>query len=477
MNSFSNYCLVTIVALATLTAGCSTYQPRAEFGPRFQLQQSFMEAGVETSERWWEDFQDPGLDLLIESTLDDNLTLRTAWSRLDQMQAVARITGAGHYPSVDLVVGAERQKLGGDQTVSLFGPKDATVNAMLANLTVCYQVDLWKKISNSRKAAVLDLATSRQDVEATALALSGAAGELWFGLAADRAILELLDEQLEVGHEYLDLVQLRFANGLASAVDVYQQRLQVETTRNQIPATRARLATQKHQIAVLLGREPRTRTPVPDALLPVLPPLPATGVPLEVLRSRPDVHAVELQIMAADHRLAMAIADRYPSLRLSTTVGGQDESFSDLLDNWFVNLAANLLAPILDGGRRAAEADRSRAVVEELMYSWEAALLTACREVEDALVTEHGLNETHKILNGQLELAEATLERSRALYVNGLTDYLTVLTALQALQSLERQALRTQHQLLGNRIRLYLALGGSWTQSLDTPIVQVEKQS
>ncbi|MCP4569826.1 MAG: TolC family protein, partial [FCB group bacterium] len=197
-------------------------------------------------------------------------------------------------------------------------------------------------------------------------------------IAAEQATLQLLDEQLAVGQEYLDLVQLRFANGLASAVEVFRQRLQVETTRNQIPAATTRLATRKHQMAVLLGREPRARTPLPAAELPELPPLPATGVPVEVLRSRPDVRAAELRLLAADHRLAVAIADRYPSLSLSATAGGQAESFADVLDQWFLNLAGNLLAPIIDGGRRAAEADRNRAVVEERFYAWEAALLAAC---------------------------------------------------------------------------------------------------
>jgi outer membrane protein TolC len=181
--------------------------------------------------------------------------------------------------------------------------------------------------------------------------------------------------------------------------------------------------------------------------------------------------------MAADHRLAVAVADRYPSLSISATVGGQAERFSDVLDQWFTNLAGNLLAPVFAGGRLTAEADRNRAVVQERIYAWESALLGACTEVEDALVAERGLSETNRILDTQLELAGANLERSRALYVNGLTDYLTVLTALQALQNLQRQAITTQQELVSNRIRLYLALGGSWSRSLEEPVPRAEEQT
>ena len=452
---------VVVVVVTTLLASCSSYSPSLEIEPGIELQESFLDTGVEVPDPWWQDFGDPELSRLIEATLDGNLSLRMAWSRLDQMRAVARVAGADRYPSVDLAVAGERQELGGDSSAGPFGPRSDRVDTRLASLTVGYQVDLWQKISNRRKAAIYDRQTSRQDVAATALALTATAGELWYGIAAEDATLRLLDEQLAVGEDFLDLVQLRFANGLASAVDVFQQRLQVETTRNQIPATTIRLATRKHQLAVLLGREPRARTPLPAAELPDLRPLPATGVPLEVLRDRPDVRAAELQVMAADHRLAAAIADRYPALSFSAAGGGQAASFQDVLDQWFFTLAGNLLAPVFDGGRRAAEAERNRAVVEERFFAWESALLVACAEVEDSLVAERGLLETDRILEAQLELAEASLERSRVLYVNGLTDYLTVLTALQSLQNLERQAISTRQELLGNRIRLYLALGGT----------------
>ena len=468
---------VAVTLAAMLLVGCSIYTPRTNFEPTVKLPDSFLDTGVEAPNRWWDDIDDPELARLIEATLGDSLSLRMAWARLDQMRAVARAVGAHRYPTADLAMVGERREVGGDRGPYPLGSQDGTVDTTLASLTVGYQVDLWKKISNRRKAALYDLKSSRQDVEATALALTGAAGELWYGIAADQATLRLLDEQLDVSQDFLDLVQLRFVNGLASAVEVYQQRLQVETTRNQMPVTNIRLATRKHQVAVLLGREPSAPIPLPAAVLPELPPLPATGIPLEVLRSRPDVRSAELQLIATDHRLSVAIADRYPSLSISATTGGQAESFADILDQWFFNLAANLFAPIFDGGRRAAEADRNRAVVEERFYAWESALLVACAEVEDALVTEHGINETNRILVTQLELAQTSLERSRALYANGLTDYLTVLTSLQALQELQRQSITTRQEHLSNRIRLYLALGGCWPRLLERHATLTEKQS
>ena len=475
--STSFFSRFAIFVTTLLLVGCSLHSPRSELGPTIELREGFLDTGVGARDRWWEDFDDPELSRLIEATLDDNLSLRMAWSRLGQLRALARVAGARRYPGADLAVAGERQELSNELVALAPGPPADMADTVLATLTVDYQVDVWKKIGNLRKAALLDQEASRQDVEATALALAAAAGELWYRVAGDQATLRLLDEQLVVGQDFLDLVQLRFANGLASAVDVYQQRLQVESTRNQIPATTIRLEAHRHQLAVLLGREPRADTPLPGTELPDLPELPATGVPFEVLRTRPDVRAAELQVMAADHRLAVAISDRYPSFSLGASVGGQADSFSNVLDHWFFNLAGNLLAPLVDGGRRTAEADRNRAVVEERFYAWESALLAAAAEVEDSLVTERGLFEAERILTTQLELAEATLERSRVLYVNGLTDYLTVLTALQAMQNLERQAISIRQELLSNRIRLHLALGGSWSRALEEPTPMAEEKT
>ena len=284
-------------------------------------------------------------------------------------------------------------------------------------------------------------------------------------------MLALLEAQLEVSQEYVDLVESRFANGLATAVDVYFQRLQLAATERQVPLARQTIKTLSHQLAVLLGNQPTQSVGVLNKNLGTLRQLPETGIPTEVLRHRPDVHAAELRLIAADQRVGMAIADRFPSLGINITGGGQAEAFADVLDNWFVSLGASLLAPIFDAGRRKAEVARNRAVVQESFANWEAALLDAFREVEDALVTEEGILSRQEILNRQLKLADAALERSRSNYIHGLTDYLNVLTSLQAQYALQLEDITFRLDLLTNRVRLHAALGGgTWS-----PVVSNEQ--
>lgn len=462
-----NFLCASAICASVVAASCSVYTPETAPRPAVELQRTFAASGAESVGRWWKDFDDEDLAAVIDQALADNLSLRMAWARLDQMRALARIAGAPRYPSATVAANAQRQRLGVAQPSLTSGLPEDTVDTLYAGLGISYQADLWQRIGNAHRASVLEAEASEQELESTTLAIAAAAGELWWAIAAQQTTLDLLEDQLEVGEDYLNLVQARFARGLASAAEVYQQRLQVETTRAQIPMATMGLELSKHQLAVLLGREPRAETSLPRPSLPDLPPMPATGVPLEVLRSRPDVRAAELMLVAADHRVAAAVADRYPSLSFGVSGGVQSADFSDALDHWFLGLAGDLLAPIFQGGRLKAEVDRNRAVVEERFSAWQATLLEACREVEDALARERGLAESLTVLDRQLEHARMSLERTRALYVNGLIDYLNVLTSLQVLQELERTAISTHRELLVNRVRLYLSLGGSWAAERD----------
>jgi len=458
------------IILILLSPACAVHKPMKEAVPPEPLPESFSSGeALPPVDRWWTALGDEELQRLVDEALAENLTLRMAWARLDQARQLAKIAGAGRWPGLDASIGYQRQHYGGGLPPTLPPTYPETLETWNAGLTLSYQVDLWKKISNSRKAAVLDFEAGRGDLESTALAIVASVAETWAAIAEQEASLALLEDQLEVGESFLKLVEARFGGGLSSAVDVYQQRLQVENTRGQIPQVRMQLDLLRHQLALLLGRQPKADLPLPGGELPLLDDLPPTGLPADLLRNRPDVRSAELRLIAADHRVAVAVADRFPSISLSSTLGGSASEFEDVLDMWFTNLAGNLLGPVFDAGRRKAEAERNRAVTRERLYQYQATLLTALSEVEDALVREQGLAETHRTTVRQVELAQSTLDRSRALYVGGLTDYLTVLTSLQSLQGLQRAEISTRKAIISNRIRLHLALGGAWPAELDTP--------
>lgn len=452
-----------------LGLSCTVHQPM-NHEPTSPLPESFSRTGqLEVPDAWWFSLGGEKLDALIREALNQNPTVGMAWARLRQARAVARQSGSGRYPGINVAAGAERQRVSEDVLLQQPFLTDRTTDTFSASVSLSYQVDLWKRIANAHRADALNAAATRKDAESTALLVSSAVSELWMTLLTQGESLGLLEQQLKASEDYLTLMESRFARGLASAMDVYRQRLQVETTRQQIPGVKTAMATASHQLAIMLGRAPQSVLSVEKSTLPNLPALPVIPVPLEWLRQRPDISAAEYRLAAADHRVAVAIAERFPSLSLSLTAGSQASEVSNLLDMWFTSLAANLLGPIFDAGRRKAEVARNRAVLEERYHAWRNAMLNGLAEVEDALTREEQLARSEEILATQLDLAEKTLTQSRSRYLNGLTDYLNVLTSLQSLHALQRSELQIRNDRLANRIQLHAALGGRWFENLEEP--------
>jgi outer membrane protein TolC len=167
--------------------------------------------------------------------------------------------------------------------------------------------------------------------------------------------------------------------------------------------------------------------------------------------------------------VAAAVADQFPRISLSARVEASAAETKDLFDNWLASLGANLTAPLLDGGLRAAEVDRTRARAEEQLHAYGQSILDALREVEDALVEERQQERYLASLGRQVELSRQASDQTRDRYAKGAEDFLRVLTALQSYQSLQRRELQARRELIEFRIGLYRALGGGWDMEPPVP--------
>ncbi len=422
-------------------------------------------------DRWWESFNDPKLTTLIEELFVNNLDLAQAWDRIAQAEAAARIQGAALLPQVNLQAGAGRRKT----SVTTSYPQERTIESTSNNFflspTVSYEIDLWGRIRSLRNAAITDLRVTRKSLESTAIALTALTAKTWYLLHGQKAELALLREQLETNRQLLDLIELRFSQGKTTAVSVYQQQRQLALTRTRIPPIQSQIELTQHQLALLLAKAPKAALPEPYGALPPLPPLPKTGLPADLLRRRPDVQAAERSAIAFDWRLRAAIADQFPKLSLSAGISYQDDELSDLFKDWTWNIAGNLVQPLFDAGRRGAEVDRVRAQLEERLHAFSQTFLTAVKEVEDALTQERHQEEYIEELAGQIMILRKNLLAAKRRFVNGQSDYLPVLNALNTLQSLESDAIRAHRQLITYRIQLYESLGGTWPSELEQPNV------
>jgi len=416
---------------------------------------SFSESGqAPLSDRWWTAFEDPALDGHVREALANNFTVRAAFARLSQAEAVVRQARAPLIPQLsaytDSSIGTD-DPFGGVQRV----PVEVGVRAS-------YELDLFGRIRAGARAQGARREATRADAQAAALSLSAEFARTWIAIAATREQLDLLAEQLQANEGMAEVVEARFRNGVVRQADSLRQRRLLEQTRAQRTQRLAELEVLEHRLAVLLGRAPQQRVePLPQAL-PGVPPLPDTGVPLDLVRRRPDVRSAELALHAADAEVAVAVANQFPRLTLSAQASNAPASPQDLLENWVASIGASLIAPLLNGGQRRAEVRRTKAVVDEELADYGASLLTALQEVEDALARNRRQAELVRNLERQVDLAERSAQGLQNQYVGGLeVDYLDVLTAQSTAQQLRREQIVARQRQLELRIDLFRALAGS----------------
>ena len=466
--------LATGAALAlALLGGCRSTPAPAAGSVELEVPETFSAASdgrVELgAEPWWTTFGDASLDRAVDGVLDGNYELRQAWARLRQSEASARAAGAPRIPSLDATAAARYQEIqqsgsGGFNIPLRFG------ETYSLGLSLGYEVDLFGRIDSTLKAARLEEAATAADVRATGLALSGRAVESWLTIVERSALADLVGEQIVAGEQLLELTEARFSTaGTGSALDVLQQRRQLEGTRAELPLLAGEVERARYQLAVLTGEAPLDVAADAPRRLPALPPLPVLDVPTALLTRRPDVVAAGLRVESADAGVAAAIAARYPRLDLSAAYNLDANELSEILDRTISSLAANVVGPLVDGGARRAEVDRQRAVLDAAIDGLNQTLLAALQEVEDALSLERRGLERVAVLEQQEAIAAEELTQARLRYAGGVGTYLEVLAAVQTDQALQRLLITERAGILRARARLLRALGGSWTDELTEP--------
>ena len=415
-------------------------------------------------EQWWRSFADVELDRLVDQALAGNFGLAATWARLDQANAAARKAGAERWPQLETSGAASRNRERSNSTTELY-------SSHRLDLAASYELDLWGRINSLSEAAALDAEASAADLHAAAISLSAAVASSWYRLVEQRGQLALLERQLQLNEQVLELVTLRFRTGRVGAVDVLQQRQLAETRRGEMARVRQALASEETALAILVGVSPGSREFADVAELIDLPELPAAGVPIELVQRRPDLQSAWLGLLAADQRTAAAVADRFPRLTLGANATTSAADLADLFDDWLARIAAGFVAPVIDGGQRRAEVDRTRAVAAERLADYGAAVLVALGDVEDALAREGYQQEYLVSLDKQLQSSRQSIERLRDNYIRGSVDYLRVLDTLNNNQALERTRLNARRQLIQERIDLCRALAGSWTLARPTAML------
>ena len=401
---------------------------------------------------WWKSFSDSRLNRDVTRALSDNLAQKQLAARINQATASLQKEGAALFPQIDI---------GGSLDYDSADPGNSGKSASMGSL-LAWELDVWGRIRSGVQARRLERDAAFQDWLGGRLLLSAAVAETRMIILEQRAEITVLQNQIESNTTLLKLVRARVGQGISSRVDLLQQERQLDATRARIPSAEADLAAAEYALDVLTGVAPGARSRDSRATLPELPPLPAAGVPSDLLKNRPDLLAQWNRILALDSEVAQALADRLPRIAIGASI---DRGRFDGIASTITSRIAEAAMPVVDGGARRAEVERRRAQLEEALADYSNTYLEAIRDVETALVRERKQAEQIALTERQLETARKTLEETRIRYSQGLSDYLPVIDALTSVQLLELSIVALHREALVLRIGLHRALGGPMPQT------------
>jgi NodT family efflux transporter outer membrane factor (OMF) lipoprotein len=403
---------------------------------------------------WWKAFNDETLDAIMDTALKDNYQIAQFTARYKQAQALTKQARAIRFPQIDAVV---------SQSVE-FDDKDVNDFTELGG-ALAWEIDLFNRLGYQQSAFSSETQASLEDLAALRLSLSAEIAETYYSAIEEKLKLSLLRDQEQRDELLLDLTELRFALGAASAVDILQQRSQLEDTISFIPVSEAAYRVFENRLDVLVGTAPDGTDMTPeDGQFPELGSPPPVGVPTDLLLNRPDLRALKYNLIASDNRIGQAIAEMLPNLNLTGSLfynaGSGPSSPLGLV-------VGTLLQPLLDWGLRQAQVTQNRALYEEGLAEFAQAYITAIEDVESSLYLEKKQRELLTVLRSRRDVLQQTANETRYRYMQGLTDYLPVLTAVQELRQIDRNIITQERVLIDYRIRLFRAIGGPVGNSMN----------
>lgn len=449
--------MLSLLAAAILLSGCSLApvyeQPELELPAQWD---TALEEGVPLAADWWTSFGSNELDQMVRQARAGNFDLAAAMSRVRQADIQARIAGASLLPQLSGSLSGTRSDVESGSGSTRYS----------AGLSASYELDVWGKNRDGLASAELNALASAYERDSVALTVDASVVTSYFKVLELRERLHLAEENLRNAEQVMKLVEARVRYGAATELELVQQQTLVEQRRAALPGMRQQVATAETALALLLGDNPQgvaARVHARSLDDVVLPELAATGLPSELLLRRPDLRRAETQLRAANANIGVARAALFPSISLSASASLQDAALSGLSGaDLATSFGASLLQPIFRGGALRGQVELTEERYVEMLSSYRQTILTALKEVEDALITVREGRLQYVSQQQVLVNAERAFELAEIQYRAGATDLLTMLNAQQTLFAARDTYLQNTSAQLLNQVSLYKVLGGGY---------------
>jgi len=414
---------------------------------------------------WWTDFGSPELSDLIARAQASNRDLAIAAARVLEAQARWTIQRSELFPQISGQAQAQRSSSSSIQSATSQSAA-STANAFGMSVAASYELDIWGQQRANARAASEAFKSARFAQRAVALTLTANVANTYFTLLTLRERTAIANEDITAINSLLDVIKLRVATGSTSHLDLAREQAQVEAVEAQLPVLEEQELEARITLAVLLGQTPESLEVKEANPAAVRMPGVGPGLPSDLLSRRPDVAQAEANLAGAHANLDAARAAFLPQLSLTGDAGYASTTIGALLrgPSFAWEAGANLLQTIFDGGELVGQKRLAAATQQELVASYQGAVLSAYADVETALGQVTNSHKTEEHLEREIASAREAFDIAQLQYRQGAADLLIVLQAQQTLFGARDQLAQVRLARLQSVVHLYEALGGGWVE-------------
>ncbi len=449
--------MIAIAAAALLLGGCSI-QKRCQ-APDLNLPETIVEGATDSLTMadldWWEVYADSTLCDLIRRTLDRNKDMLTAEANVRRMAELYRVDKAAMLPTVSGQVFADRE------TNDYYGEKSSVDPELSVKATIGWEADLWGNLRWAKRKALAEYLSSVEGARAMRMTLIAQVAKAYFELVALDQELDIVRRTVAAREESLAQAELRFEGGVTSEIPYQQAKVELARSAAMIPDLEREITQKENEISVLAGGYP-SNVERADSLDAAMPENSGVGLPSTLLQRRPDIRQADEKLRSAMADVGVAYADRFPRLRFTVTGGVENDALKGLIESPFTYLSGQLAGPIFSFGAKRAKYRAALAAYDGARLGYEQKVLTAFREVNDAIVAYRSASRSADLKRNLREASRKYVELTQLQYISGDIRYIDFLDAERsffAAQVEVNQAVLAQYLAL---VELYKALGGGW---------------
>lgn len=464
--------LFTLLLLSGCFAVGPDYKP-PEIAVPLRWSETAAASGIQP-EQWWKSFNDSVLDKLVSDAIASNLDLKLALERVKDARVLRTATIAAGLPSLSAKSNVSRRFNNTSSTSSQtgtssagggFGVGNQLINIFQLGFDAQWELDFFGGVRRAVEAADATIDVEVENSRDVLVTLLGEIARNYIELRANQRLIAITRENLHAQQDTLALTQIRQQAGLASMLEVAQAQAQAATTEAQLPNYETMVKQSIHALSVLLGKEPGALAVrlARQGAIPAVAAKVITNLPSELLQRRPDIRRAERQLAVANASVGIATAELYPKINLAAFIGLQNTTITDftpLGKSW--SAASSLTMPIFNWGKLNANIKSKQAQFEQAFLTYQSTVLSAFKEVEDALIAYSKEQERHKALAQAVSANQLAVQLANERYQKGLTSFLDVLTTQTALYQSQSLLVASESALSGNLVALYKALGGGW---------------